>query len=334
MDYLLPVAAGRGLRDRHRPRAGRAGEHRLPDAASSPATVIAHIHVNWLAPVKVRRTLIGGSQQDDRLRRPRAEREDQGLRQGHHRERRADRRPRARQRPALPDAGRLPHRRHVGAAARHDRGARPSRPGTSSTASTNNKTPITDGHAGLRVVRHARSRHRIDARPGPHRRASRQWSAPHDSVSSISRAQYLEHQAGDRRRHRARPRERPVRPRPGSRGASSRSSPPTAAPTHGDRRELRHQRAAPGAARRRRRARATRSSPCRSPSSPPSRRSATPARRRSSSTSIPAPSPWTSTQIEAAITAADQGHPAGPSLRPGRRHGSDPGRSRRATAWS
>ena len=51
------------------------------------SNLIAHIHVNWLAPVKVRRTLIGGSQQDDRLRRSGAQREDQGLRQGHHAQR-------------------------------------------------------------------------------------------------------------------------------------------------------------------------------------------------------------------------------------------------------
>ncbi len=53
--------------------------------------LIAHIHVNWLAPVKIRRTLIGGEPEDDRLRRPGAEREGQGLRQGHHPEQRGRR---------------------------------------------------------------------------------------------------------------------------------------------------------------------------------------------------------------------------------------------------
>ena len=43
---------------------------------------IAHVHVNWLTPVKVRHTLIGGSEKDDPLRRSGAERKGQDLRQG------------------------------------------------------------------------------------------------------------------------------------------------------------------------------------------------------------------------------------------------------------
>ena len=84
MDYVLPARAASRCR---RPASSHvAGE---PENIAYLTlffddNLIAHIHVNWLAPVKVRRTLIGGSQQDDRLRRPRAEREDQGLRQGHH----------------------------------------------------------------------------------------------------------------------------------------------------------------------------------------------------------------------------------------------------------
>ena len=45
---------------------------------------IAHLHVNWLAPVKVRRTLIGGSRKMIVYDDLEAQREDQGLRQGHH----------------------------------------------------------------------------------------------------------------------------------------------------------------------------------------------------------------------------------------------------------
>ena len=47
-----------------------------------PRNIIAHINVNWLSPVKVRTTLIGGTRQDAGLERPRGRREDQGLRQG------------------------------------------------------------------------------------------------------------------------------------------------------------------------------------------------------------------------------------------------------------
>ena len=84
--------------------------------------------------------------QDDRLRRPRAEREDQGLRQGHH--------PDDRQRRAVYQMlGRLPHRRHVGAAAGDRRGAADRGARISPIASRSGARSLTDGHAGLRVVR-------------------------------------------------------------------------------------------------------------------------------------------------------------------------------------
>lgn len=60
MDFVLP----------HRPRAVSAtGLSHIPGAPENIAyltlwfdeNVIAHVHVNWLAPVKVRRTLVGGS---------------------------------------------------------------------------------------------------------------------------------------------------------------------------------------------------------------------------------------------------------------------------------
>ena len=47
-----------------------------------PSGTIAHINVSWLAPVKVRQTSHRRQQEDDHLRRCRAEREDQGVRQG------------------------------------------------------------------------------------------------------------------------------------------------------------------------------------------------------------------------------------------------------------
>ncbi len=75
---------------------------------------IAHANVNWMAPVKVRQILVGGSKKMIVYDDMQASRESEGLRlrcQLHQRS------------PAdLPDAGRLSHGRHVGAQARHDRG--------------------------------------------------------------------------------------------------------------------------------------------------------------------------------------------------------------------
>ena len=101
-------------------------------------------------------------------------------------------------RQAVPDARRLPHRRHVGAAARHDRSARRRAARSSSTASSSSKTPITDGHAGLRVVRI------LEAATESLRRARpRHRTRPREVRSMIPfldlKAQYHEHQARDRR---------------------------------------------------------------------------------------------------------------------------------------
>ena len=106
--------------------------------------LIAHVHVNWLAPVKVRRTLIGGSRKMIVYDDLEAEREDQGLRQGDHAHRIAGRR--------LPDARRLPHGRHVGAAAGRHRGAE-RRGAHFVECIEHDQVPTTDGEAGLRVVR-------------------------------------------------------------------------------------------------------------------------------------------------------------------------------------
>ena len=76
---------------------------------------IAHVNVSWLAPVKVRQILIGGSKKMITYDDLEPSREGQDLRQGHQLHRRPEADPR--------DARRLPHRRHVGAEARRHRGA-------------------------------------------------------------------------------------------------------------------------------------------------------------------------------------------------------------------
>ena len=76
---------------------------------------IAHVNVSWLAPVKVRQVLLGGSKKmivyDDLEPSEKVKVYDKGV--SYHR----------RPAPDLRDAGRLPHRRHVGAEARRHRGA-------------------------------------------------------------------------------------------------------------------------------------------------------------------------------------------------------------------
>ena len=107
--------------------------------------LIAHVHANWLAPVKVRRTLLGGSRRmivfDDLEASEKIKVYDQRhLGQSEPRER-------------LSDAHRLPHRRHVGAAARGDARRWASKRRISSSASAPARGRMTDGEAGLRVVR-------------------------------------------------------------------------------------------------------------------------------------------------------------------------------------
>ena len=113
------------------------------------SNLIAHIHVNWLAPVKVRRTLVGGSRKmivyDDLEPSEKIKVYDKGITLNGNPQKNGEQ--------PLPDAGRLSDRRHVGAAARHDRGARPRAAASSSPASSASKTPMADGQAGLRVVR-------------------------------------------------------------------------------------------------------------------------------------------------------------------------------------
>ena len=162
--------------------------------------LIAHIHVNWLAPVKMRRTLIGGSRKmivyDDLEPSEKIKVYDKGITVNGN----AD----GERREELPDARRLPHRRHVGAAARHDRGARRRAARTSSTASSSAQTPI-DRRPG-------RPARRPDSRSGDPvagaaraRRSSSNSRRMHRMIPFLDlKAQYREHQARDRqRRHRA-----------------------------------------------------------------------------------------------------------------------------------
>ena len=111
MDYVLgatPVAvSATGMS--HVP--GQPANIAYPDAVLRRATLIAHINVNWLAPVKIRRTLVGGSKQmivyDDLEPSEKIKVYDKGI----------TRRPTT-PRAGLPAADRLPDRRHVGAEAR------------------------------------------------------------------------------------------------------------------------------------------------------------------------------------------------------------------------
>ena len=60
MDYVMPASAGGRLRDGSEPRRGQP-ENVAYLTLFFDGPLIAHLHVNWLAPVKIRRTLIGGS---------------------------------------------------------------------------------------------------------------------------------------------------------------------------------------------------------------------------------------------------------------------------------
>ena len=88
------------------------------------------------------------------------------------------------------------------------------------------KTPLTDGHAGLRVVRILEAATQSLAERG--RVVELQQGARYDSVSR-SESAVSQHQAGDRRRDPRVLDSSAVRPRRGSRRRSSGSSPPIAA---------------------------------------------------------------------------------------------------------
>ena len=107
-----------------------------------PDKVIAHINVNWLSPVKVRTTLIGGEKKmlvwNDLEADEKIKIYDKGVTS-----------PAVK---AVQPAGELPLGRHVGAA---DRTSGSPDPGTLLFVEciAKDKTPMNDGEAGLRVVR-------------------------------------------------------------------------------------------------------------------------------------------------------------------------------------
>ena len=105
---------------------------------------IAHVNVSWLAPVKVRQILLGGSKKMITYDDLQPSREGQDLRQGRQLHRRPEADP--------GNARRLPHRRHVGAEARRHRGAARRWRALHRLHRSTGKTPQTDGRLGLRVV--------------------------------------------------------------------------------------------------------------------------------------------------------------------------------------
>ena len=110
--------------------------------------LLAHCHLNWLSPTKIRTTIVGGSERMVRLERPAPGPAGERLRVG--------RRPRARptSRAASSGAGRCPTgsaawwRRRC-ASARRCAGCCEDWAGAIRTG----RAPMTDGHAGLRVLR-------------------------------------------------------------------------------------------------------------------------------------------------------------------------------------
>ena len=163
MDYLLPVqpvavsATGIG----HVP---GEPENMAYVTLHFDTNVMAHLHVNWLSPVKVRKTLIGGSRKmvsyDDLEPSEKIRIYDKGITaQGHRRRRRQRQR-------QIRDARRLPQRRPLGAADCPHRGVEHRSP---SLRRLHLEQPDADRRRQVRPPRrpHARSRHRIDARIGP-----------------------------------------------------------------------------------------------------------------------------------------------------------------------
>ena len=117
-----------------------------------PDNMIAHINVNWLSPVKVRTTLIGGEKKmlvwNDLEADEKIKVYDKGVNI-------------TTSRRAVRAAGQLSLGRHVGAADGADRGAAH---GTGLLCGLHHErieTPFNDGIAGLRVVRDARGCDRV-----------------------------------------------------------------------------------------------------------------------------------------------------------------------------
>jgi predicted dehydrogenase len=107
-------------------------------------TLIGHVHVNWLAPVKIRRTLLGGSRRmlvfDDLETSEKIKVYDRGISIDHNPEQLDLLRIGYRSGDMW--APQLPIREALHAVAEHF-----------VTSITTGTTPVTDGHAGLRIVR-------------------------------------------------------------------------------------------------------------------------------------------------------------------------------------
>ena len=142
LDYLLQRAPDRGHRQRHQPLPRHAGEPRLRHPVLRIGT-IAHANVSWLAPVKVRQILVGGSKKmityDDLEPSEKIKVYDKGV--------------------SFTDDPRQIHEMRVGyrtgdmwAPKLAVTEALSVEGEHSSTASSTRKTPKTDGRLGLRVV--------------------------------------------------------------------------------------------------------------------------------------------------------------------------------------
>ena len=137
MDHLIKAepeaVVATGQKPPERPRGHGVHDRLFPD------NVIAHINVNWLSPVKVRTTLIGGEKKmlvwNDLEADEKVKVYDKGVQ--HHQ-------PGRRVRPA----GELPLRRHVGAAAGAGRSAEAQNSTTLSIASRTSKTHSTTAAPG------------------------------------------------------------------------------------------------------------------------------------------------------------------------------------------
>ena len=287
--------------------------------------LIAHLNVNWLAPVKVRQTLDRRQPQDDRLRRSGAEREGQGLR------------PRR-------DARRDGHGRHrtsmlVGYRIGDmwapqlaiDRGAATEIEHFVDCIATG-ASPLTDGESWPAGRRDAGGGHALDGAARPARRVR--------TVTDGVMIPFLDLQA---QYARSGPsieaavlevlRSGAIRPRRRGRGASRRSSPPTAAPSRRSRVNSGTSRAAPRAARCWRRPR--RRGDHRADDL---RRDGRRHRLRRRDAGLrrhrPAHLDHGPGAARSGDHAADQGDPAGAPARAAGRHGRDHRRSRGATASS
>ena len=328
MDYVLPAASRARCRRRAFGHVAGEPENIAYLTLFFDEDLIAHVHVNWLAPVKVRRTLIGGSRKmivyDDLEPSEKIKVYDKGITSNGNRRTNGEKRYQMLVGYRTGDmwAPQLDMTEALQPRARTLRRLR----------RTQATPPSRDGAGGPAGRPHARGGHPIDGRARPRRR-TRHRVKVHGMIPFLDlKAQYRRHQAGDRRG------DRPTC----SRAPSSSSATEVAA----FEREF--------AALLRRGARRSPSTPARARCT---WRCSRPASGRATRSS---PCPFTFVATVAAICytgarpvfvdidpdvvhdgsgaarardhAAHEGDPAGAPLRPAGGHGSDPRRSRAATA--